>query len=101
MPSRGAVQGASAPGSPAEVQQWPMGAAGFTAGRAPALRRPMASSGRGRLLYGTGSTRTRRKRNGVVPVLLSSHYGRLWRAFDNEFYEQGNASHRPLRTVAD
>ena len=33
MRSKDAVQGASAPGSPAEAQQWATGAAGFTVGK--------------------------------------------------------------------
>jgi hypothetical protein len=47
-----------------------MGAAAFTAERAPVRKREKVPSGRGKLSCDMGSIRQRRKRSGSLPVLL-------------------------------
>jgi hypothetical protein len=73
------MRGASAPGSPAEAQQRPMGAVGFTVGRAQGHGPRRALNGHGKLPCGMGFIRQRRKQNGEWRALLSSACGRLWR----------------------
>ena len=62
-------------GCPVSSPLWRTGGVASMAGRAPARPRRMASSGRGRLPYGTGSIRQKQKRNGGLLGLLSPAAG--------------------------
>ena len=58
-------------GSPATARRWQTAAVAFMVGRARGRRHPKGPNERGRLLYGMGSIRQRRKRRGGLRVLLS------------------------------